>query len=134
MMARTMGDSTNILDIPKHVDIVAGYINGHQGPVTPAFMEAHFPHDRYGHVLIDTTGARPDVQVRDWETGDKGGSLERWVIDHNRSSGVKDAVIYSNRSTVPEVRRLTASQILNKDYFLWIATGDGTIVKGTGII
>lgn len=134
MTNRIMGDSTNILDIPKSVDIVAGYVNGHEGPTTPAFMEAHFPNTQYGHVLIDVAGSRPDVQVRDWENGDKGGNLEQWVKNHNNSTGRKDAVIYCNRSTVPEVRRLTASQVLNEDYYLWIATGDGTLVQGTGIV
>ena len=89
---------------------------------------------RYGHVFIDVNGSRPDVQVRDWETGDKSGSLEQWVIDHNEASGKKDAVVYCNRSTIPEVRSLTGSQVLGQDYFLWVSTLDGTVYTGEGVI
>ena len=134
MTNRIMGDSTDIRDIPNHVDIVACYINGHEGPTTPAQLEARFPNSQFGHVFIDVNGSRPDAQVRDWENGDKGGNLRNWVVEHNKHSGKKDAVVYCNRSTVPEVRRLTGDQILNQDYFLWIATGDGDVVNGTGVV
>jgi hypothetical protein len=133
-MTRTMGDSTTFTDIPKGVDIVAVYVSGHLGVVTPAELEARFPHSQYGHVTIDVTGFRPDADVRDWETGDKAGSLQDWVIAHNKASGKRDAVIYCNRSTIAEVRQLTGSQILNRDYFLWITTLDGTKYTGEGVI
>jgi hypothetical protein len=133
-MTLVMGDSTTIQDIPKTVDIVCTYVDGHEGVVPQALLEELFPSKKYFHVLIDVNGSRPDAHVRDWETGDKGGSLEQWVKAHNDHTGKKDAVVYCNRSTIPEVRRLTGSQILGKDYFLWIATGDGTVVKGEGII
>lgn len=133
-MTRIMGDSSTFGDVPNHVDIVAAYINGHFGVATKAQLEAKYPSSRYGHVLIDVFGSRPDAHARDWENGDKGGNLRNWVGNHNDFSGVKDAVIYANRSTIPEVRRLTGDQVLNKDYFLWVATGDGDIVKGPGII
>jgi hypothetical protein len=90
-------------------------------------MQAKFPHDRYGWCWIDVTGAAPAADVRDWETGDKGGSLEQWVKDHNHVSGRKDAVVYCNRSTIAEVRQLTGTQVLGTDYFLWVATLDGTV-------
>lgn len=133
-MTRTMGDSSTLGDVPHTVDIVGAYINGHFGVATKSQLEALYPEARYGHVLFDVTGSRPDAQTRDWENGDKGGNLERWVLDHNNSSGKKDAVIYCNRSTIPEVRRLTASQILGKDYFLHVATGDGFVYMGTGVV
>jgi hypothetical protein len=133
-MTRIMGDSSTFGDVPNHVDIVAAYINGHFGVATKTTLEKKYPNARYGHVLIDVFGSRPDANARDWENGDKGGDLRNWVVNHNNFSGVKDAVIYANRSTIPEVRRLTGDQILNKDYFLWVATGDGDIVKGSGIV
>ena len=133
-MTRTMGDSVDITKVPKDVDIVATYADGHLGVVIEQLLEELFPSDNYFHVLIDVNGSRPDVEVRDWETGDKGGDLRQWVIDHNNVSGKKDAVIYCNTSTIPEVRRLTGDQILGKDYFLWVATLDGSIFRGPGVI
>jgi hypothetical protein len=124
---RTMGDSTNMAAIPLTVNIAAVYDDGHLGVETPAQLEARFPHARYGQVFIDVTGANPKAQVRDWETGDKAGSLQQWVIDHNEASGKKDAVVYCNVSTIPEVRQKTGNQILGTDYWLWIATLDGTL-------
>lgn len=125
-MTRTMGDSTNLDAIPLTVNIAAVYING-SFATTPAALEARFPHAKYGQVWIDVNGAAPQAQVRDWETGDKSGSLEQWVISHNQASGRQDAVIYCNRSTIPEVRQLTGTQVLGTDYWLWVATLDGTI-------
>jgi hypothetical protein len=129
-----MGDSTTLGDIPTSVDIAAAYANGLVGVSSQAQMEARFPHARYGHVFIDVTGERPDAQARDWETGDKSGSLEIWVKNHNIHFGKKSAVVYCNVSTIPEVRRDTGSQILNKDYFLWVATLDGSEHTGEGVI
>jgi hypothetical protein len=126
-MTRIMGDSTNLAAIPLDVTIAAVYDDGHLGVETEAQLGVRFPHDRYGHVFIDVNGSRPGAQVRDWETGDKGGSLEQWVIDHNRDSGRKDAVVYCNVSTIPEVRQLTGTQVLGTDYWLWVATLDGTL-------
>ena len=126
-MTRTMGDSTSMGAIPLTVNVAAVYDDGHLGVETPAQLEARFPHSRYGQVFIDVTGANPKAQVRDWENGDKGGSLQQWVIDHNREAGRKDAVVYCNVSTIPEVRQLTGNQVLGTDYFLWVATLDGTL-------
>ena len=133
-MTRIMGDSSTFGDVPSSVAIVAAYINGQYGVVTSEQFEAAYPSSRYGHVLIDVNGTRPDADVRDWEAGDEAGSLEQWVIDHNKHSGKKNAVIYCDRSTVPEVRHLTGSQVLGTDYFLWVATLDGTVYRSTGVI
>ena len=126
-MTRIAGDSTNMQAIPLSVNIVCVYDDGSLGVVTQAALDARFPHSKYGQVWIDVNGSRPAAQVRDWETGDKAGSLEQWVKDHNAASGRKDAVVYCNRSTIPEVRQLTGTQVLGQDYWLWIATLDGTI-------
>jgi len=126
-MTRMMGDSTVVADIPATVNIAAVYASGDYQAAT-ATVEARFPHARYGRCWIDALGTRPDANVRDWETGDKAGSLEQWVIDHNKTSGKKDATVYCNVSTIPEVRQLTGAQVLGTDYWLWIATLDGTVV------
>lgn len=133
-MTRIMGDSSTFGDVPDSVDIVAAYINGHFGVATKAELEAKYPNEKYGHVLVDVNGSAPQAQARDWENGDKAGSLEQWVIDHNKDSGEDDAVVYCNKSTIDEVRQKTGSQILDKDYFLWIATLDGTEYTDTGVI
>ena len=122
-----MGDSTSMSAIPLSVDIAGAYANGHLGVVSQAEFDARFPRPRYTQVRFDVTGADPRAQVRDWENGDKGGSLQQWVIDHNKAAGKKDAVVYCNRETIPEVRQLTGSQILGTDYFLFVTTLDGTL-------
>jgi hypothetical protein len=126
--ARVMGDSVSPLTaIPPGVAIAAFYLTG-SFAVTEAQIQGRFPHQRYGWCGIDARGTMPAAQARDWETGDKAGSLEQWVISHNKASGKRDAVVYCNRATIPEVRQLTGSQILGQDYFLWVATLDGTLV------
>lgn len=123
-MTRIMRDATTVNNIPvSGTDIAAGYVNGRfRNDVELATRFPHLP-----RVLIDVVGDTSVAAVRDWETGDKGGSLEQWVMDHNAQSGVKDAVVYCNRDTIPEVRQLTGSQILGVDYWLWVATLDGTM-------
>jgi hypothetical protein len=133
-MSRIMGDSTTLNDIPLSVEIAAVYINGHEGVVSETELEARFPHAHYGHVFIDVNGLRPDANVRDWETRDKAGSLRQWVFEHNMHTDRRDAVVYCNRSTIPEVRIRTEDQILGEDYYLWVATLDGSEFTGPGII
>lgn len=123
-MTKIMRDSVNASGIPVlRTEIACYYGNGPYANHTA--VAKRLP--GIPLVGIDVNGSMPSMQVRDWETGDKGGNLEQWVINHNKAAGKKDAVIYCNRSTIGEVRTLTASQILGKDYYLWIATGDGTV-------
>ena len=131
-MTRIAGDSSTFGDVPETVDIAMAYANGNWGVATKAELEAKYPNS--SHVLIDVNGSRPDVEVRDWENGDKAGSLEQWVVDHNAHTGKKDAVVYCNKSTIPEVRQLTGGQILGKDYFLFVATLDGSEFNGSGVV
>ena len=123
---RTMYDSVKLNEIPRNAEMAATYING-SWAVNSAVFERAFPHAE--RVLIDVDGTRPDADARDWESGDKSGSLEQWVQRHNTVKNRKDAVIYCNRATIPEVRNLTGSQILGKDYWLWVATLDGTVAQ-----
>jgi len=131
-MTRIGGDSVNLASNPAGVDVAFFYVNGSLGVCTEAEAQARHP----GKLVlgIDVNGSAPSAAVRDWETGDKGGSLEQWVIDHNKASGVKDACVYSNRSTIAEVRQLTGSQVLGTDYFLWVSTLDGTLFTGLGVV
>jgi hypothetical protein len=131
-VTRIGGDSVNLASNPAGVDIAFYYVNGNEGVATEAEAQARHP----GKIVlgIDVLGTDPAAAVRDWENGDKGGSLEQWVIDHNKASGVKDATVYSNRSTIPEVRQLTGSQVLDVDYFLFVSTLDGTLYTGPGVV
>ncbi len=124
-MTLIMRDSVTPNAIPlAGTQIAAGYIDG--GYEDIAQLAARFPH--VPKVLVDVNGIAPGAQVRDWETGDKAGNLADWVEQHNAyNKGFSDAVVYCNRSTIAEVRDLTGKWRLNHDYFLWIATGDGTL-------
>lgn len=125
-----MYDSIRVAGIPASALIVAGYLDGTYD--NWAALTAKF--SKVPKVAVDVNGSSPGAEARDWETGDKGGNLEQWVIQHNKLSGKQDAVIYCNRSTIAEVRKLTGSQVLGKDYYLWVATGDGTIYSGAGVV
>lgn len=131
-MTRIGGDSVNLASNPAGVDIAFYYATGNEGVATAAQAQARHP----GKLVlgIDVNGSAPSAAVRDWETGDKGGSLEQWVISHNKGGGVKDACVYCNRSTIGEVRQLTGSQVLGRDYFLWVSTLDGTLYTGPGVV
>lgn len=134
MATRIMGDSSTFGDVPKTLDIIAVYDDGAFGVPGKGQFEARYPHDQFGHCWIDVNGSHPEADVRDWETGDKGGNLENWVIAHNRLKGKKNAVVYCNKSTIPEVRQLTGSQKLGVNYYLFIATLDGTEYRAPGVI
>lgn len=131
-MTRIAGDSVNLASNPPGVDIAFYYVNGSLGVVTEAQAQARHP----GKLVlgIDVLGTAPAAAVRDWENGNKSGSLEQWVADHNQASGVKDACVYCNRATIPEVRQLTGSQVLGRDYWLWVATLDGTLYAEPGTV
>lgn len=131
-MTRIGGDSVNLAANPAGVDIAFYYVNGSYGVATEAQAQGRHP----GKLVlgIDVLGSVPSAAVRDWETGDKSGSLEQWVIDHNKASGVKDATVYCNRSTIAEVRQLTGAQVLGRDYWLWVSTLDGTLYTGPGVV
>jgi hypothetical protein len=123
-MALVMRDSVTIADIPVEGTQVAVYYS--TGPyANGTACKQRFPGiDRIG---VDVNGTMPGAEVRDWETGDKGGSLEQWVINHNNVTGYSSAVVYCDRATIPEVRQLTGSQVLGTHYWLWVATLDGTV-------
>ena len=123
----TICDSVTLEDIPLSCSIAATYGDGTYLEDYANF-ESRFPVTRYGRILIDATGTSPgNCTVRDWENGDKALDLRNWVVDHNVAYQRKSAVIYCDRSTIPEVRRLTGDQILGIDYWLWISTLDNSV-------
>lgn len=131
-MTRIGGDSVTLANNPPGVDVAFYYVNGNEGVSTAAQVQARHP----GKLVlgIDVNGSAPSAAVRDWESGDKGGSLAQWVAQHNQAAGRKDACVYCNRSTIAEVRQLTGAQVLGTDYFLWVSTLDGTLYTGPGVV
>jgi hypothetical protein len=123
-MTLIMRDSVRAADIPlAGTDIVCGYSDGTYADARA--LASRFP--GIPRLLIDVNGYNVKADVRDWETGDKAGNLAGWVREHNAVAGQRNAIIYCNRSTIPEVRALTGAYVLGVDYWLWIATLDGTI-------
>jgi len=123
-VTRYMWDSIVLADIPQDAEMVAVYGNGVYA-VPSARVDQRFTHvPESARVYIDVNGTLPKCCVRDWEPGDKGGNLEQWVaackVYNSRPT------IYCDRSTIAQVRVETGTQVLGKDYWLWIATLDGT--------
>lgn len=134
-MVRYMYDSTVLNDIPSDAQMAAAYGVG-TFAVNRTLFKERFPGN--SGLLIDPVGIAPSAcQIRDWETGDKSGNLEDWVIQCKADNA--KPTVYCNRSTIAEVRNLTGSQVLGKDYWLWIATLDGTFATSypdapTGVV
>lgn len=137
-MTRTMGDSTDLAAIPLTVQVAAAYYNGHIGVVTPAQLEARFPHARYGHAWIDVTGANADkADVLDVERGDATpATANLWVQSYHVLKRPGLPVLYVNRANKDATVSACASggSVLGRDYGLWIATLDGTRITGPGIV
>ena len=134
-----MGDSTNLAAIPLTVNIAAAYCNGHLGVVTPAQMQARFPHAKYGWCLIDVTGANADkADMLDVENGDATpATANLWVQSWHKLGRHGPAPLYVNRGNEQAVINACASGggKLGVQYGLIISTLDGTIIPpGTGII
>lgn len=135
-MTRTMYDSVNLHDIPRTGgQMVAYYLNGLYAVASIAEVNDLFP--TWKHVPIDVKGDRADfARVFDVETGDiEPGQLEQICKDYQRESPYYKyggrPVVYCNRSTIPAVRTGTGQNVLGRDYFLWVGTGDGTVYTGS---
>lgn len=135
-MLRVMGDSTVLGNIPTDVDIATSYGNGRY-EVNYDEMIARFPTPRYARALVDVNAGDPlgcsilDVELYDAVPTQAPG----WIRDHHAARTDTDVampVIYVNRSNRGQVESActAAGLVLAKDYWLWVATGDGTIVGG----
>jgi hypothetical protein len=136
-----MYDSIDLQGITgaKPGDIIAYYLNG--GFAVPSILavENLFSPARFRLASIDVQGTRPDyARIADVETGAmRPGQLEQWLQDFAETNpayeGGGRGEVYCSRSTIPAVRAGTGRYVLGRDYYLWVATGDGSLYTGPGV-
>jgi hypothetical protein len=140
--SRTLWDSVNLRGITqaKAGDMVAYYLNHRYAVPSVAYVEDLFPPELYRLLAIDTDGTRPDyARVLDVELGDaRPAQCEEWLQSFAGSNpahaGGGRGVIYCDRATIKDVRAGTGRFALGRDYALWVATGDGSLATGPGIV
>jgi hypothetical protein len=138
---RTLWDSVNLRGITgaRPGDMIAYYLNGRYAVRSIAYVEDLFPPELYRLVPIDTDGTRPEyARVLDVELGDaRPAQTEEWLQAFAGSNpayeGGGRGEIYCDRATIPAVRVGTGRFALADDYYLWVATGDGTLATGPGV-
>lgn len=139
--ARTLWDSVNLRGIAgaRHGDMIAYYLNGRYAVPSIAYVEDLFSPELYRLVPIDTDGTRADyARVLDVELGDaRPEQTEEWLqafagSNPAHASGGRGE-IYCDRANILAVRAGTGRFNLAHDYYLWVATGDGTLATGPGI-
>lgn len=135
MTNRIMFDGLNINTVPTTgAEIIAYYVD----VVNSATVAKRFPNWRQNP--IDRHGNHPNIaRTFDVERGLINASdLEVLITDfneHNPSyhNGARP-VVYCNRSTIASVRQGTGKYVLGRNYYLWVATLDGTEFTGPGVI
>lgn len=144
MVTSTMLDSINIRAmvapaLASGAKKIAYYLNGYYAVASIAAVDALFPPKTFGQVPIDVNGDRPDYALAgDVETGDmKPGQTGNWITWWNKVNPAYKAgqrpILYCNRDAIPDVRTGTGAYLLGRDYYLWVATGDGTVYDGAGL-
>lgn len=120
---RTMYDSTTPQVIPADAEMVAGYVNG-EFAWHPQDWD-RFPHAVKVHITIMAVN---EAGVLDIETGDATPEQAPGWVWARLSAGLKRPTLYVNRSNAQEVIDLckTAGLKPGTDYWLWLATLDGT--------
>jgi hypothetical protein len=140
---RALYDSVDLRGIPAAGSapgtMIAYYLNGTFAVPSIAYVEKLYPPDYYRLLPIDTdgTGAR-FARAADVETGDmRPDMLEQWLQDFADGNPAHElggrGELYCNRSTIAAVRAGTGRYVLGRDYYLWVATGDGTLYWEPGV-
>jgi hypothetical protein len=136
-----MYDATHLAGIPKPIlanSLVAYYLDGPFAVKSVQDVVNMFPPDITFNP-IDVLGTRANyARTVDCETLDvPADQLEQWVQDFGETNPEYEngarAVVYSNRDNIADVRTGTGRYILGRDYYLWVATGDGTIVTAADL-
>ena len=138
---RTMYDGVTLTSIPAHGSQMIGYyIDAAFAVHSVAEVEQMFPHKVL--VPIDATGDRADyARVLDVEKGDASpATAALWiqsfkVVNPSYKTGGRP-VVYCDRSTLGDVLAAAhaAGQLPGREFYLWIATQDGTEYHGPGVI
>lgn len=135
MTNRTMYDSVNLHGIPRPLpahSIVAYYLDGHYAVASVAEVQALFPTARLNP--IDVNGSRAnfartlDVEPFDVNPSDCAQWLTEFKATNPAYKNGARGVMYSSVDTLPAIRTGTGPYVLGRDYFIWPATGDGSIV------
>jgi hypothetical protein len=144
IMTRYMYDAIHLQGIPTPIPllhprtIVAYYLNGDYAVESVAGVATQFPNASLNP--IDVLGNRYGyARTVDVESGDVAPEdCEEWITGYiDVSPWYKTGgrpVVYCNRDNEEAVREGTGPYVLGRDYYLWIATGDGTLVTGPGIV
>ena len=130
-MNRIMYDSDRYLKIPlTGSQMIAYYLNGEGAVPSVEAVEKRFPGQTL--VPVDALGDRASYgRVADVETGDISPiHAAGWISNFNATNPAYKSggrpVIYCNRSNIPAVREGTGKFVLGRDYYLWVATLDGS--------
>lgn len=140
---RVLYDSVDLQGIPAAGSppgtMIAYYLNGAFAVNSVAAVETQFPPHYFRLLPIDVTGARARAaRVGDVETGDMRPEMcEQWLQDFAEGNPAHElggrGELYCNRSSIAAIRRGTGRYILGRDYYLWVATGDGTLYWQPGV-
>ena len=128
MAYRTMFDGVNLARVPKRGATMIAY---YEDLYTAREVSALFP--SWSKIPINRHGNLTDTwRVLDVETGaiSPTDDLEALILDFNEHSVYFPTggrpVIYCDRNNIADVREKTGRYILGRNYYLWIATLDGT--------
>lgn len=128
-LTRIMFDGEDLSTVPRRgATMIAFYVDKYSS----VEVEKMFP--GWSLIPINRTG----VNTRNWRVLDvedgaisPEADLESMIAEFNETSpfykGGGRVIVYCDRSNIPSVRRMTGKYILGRDYYIWVATLDGTI-------
>jgi hypothetical protein len=138
-VTRTMYDGVDLSNVPtKGATMIGFYLNGTYAVPSIESVTKRFP--GWSQVPIDVNGSRPDyARVLDVERGDATpGGVAHWVYMWSlRNPAFHDGgrpVIYCDRGNIKAVQAGANEFLLGHDYYLWVATLDGTLYTGPGVV
>jgi hypothetical protein len=135
MTNRTMFDAEDLSRVPRTgATMIAYYVDLYSAGA----VERLFP--TWSKIPVNRTGLNTrNWRVLDVETGaiSPTSDLEALITEFNETSpfykGGGRTIVYSDRSNIPDVRVKTGKYILGRDYYLWVATLDGTIATAESL-
>jgi hypothetical protein len=130
-----MFDGENLATVPKTgASMIAYYLDLYY----PAQVAKMFP--GWSAIPIQRTLTfLTNARVFDVETGaiSPTSNLEAMITEYNEKSpyykGGGRPIVYCDRSNIPDVREYTGKYILGKNYYIWVATLDGTVATAASL-